>query len=235
VLAHAQAVLDAERRLLEDVASGAEPAGEVVVGAPESVCAYRLPGAITALRRQHPKVRVSLVPAGTQETFQGVLDRRFDLGLILDEARAPERLKPRNIGSEPVVLVAAPDHPATRPRLTWQDLAGFPFLLLEEGCSYSDSFLRELEQRSRTQPQVTRFGSIEAARACVEAGLGVSVLPRVACADALGRNLLLELERSRPDTPLAVVLDERRWQSPAVEAVAATITAVVRGTGTGRH
>ncbi|MFC7344167.1 LysR family transcriptional regulator [Saccharopolyspora griseoalba] len=224
-LLRARALLDAERRLLEDVATTAEPAGEVVVGAPESVCAYRLPRAIAALRHRNPRVRVHLAPAGTRETFRGLLEGRFDIGLVLDEAPVPGPLTPRTIGSEPVVLVAAPDHPALRAEPGWDELAGYPYFLLEEGCSYSDSFLRELERNAASEPQVTRFGSIEAARSCVEAGLGLSVLPRTACARALDDVELRELPGPRrPDAPLVLVLDERRWRSPVVREVIETVT-----------
>ncbi|WP_406688239.1 LysR family transcriptional regulator [Saccharopolyspora sp. ID03-671] len=215
---HAHAVLDAERRLVEDSAS-TEPAGEVVVGAPESVCAYRLPRAIAALRQQHPRTTVHLVPAGTSETFRGVLDGRFGIGLVLDHAPAPSPLSPRPLGAEPIALVAAPGHPSTREEMTWAKLAEHPYFLLEEGCSYSDDFVRELERRSPIRPQITRFGSIEAARSCVEAGLGLSVLPAIACADALQRGRLKALRPPRPQVPLTLVLDERRWHSPTAEAL----------------
>ncbi|MEB3369548.1 LysR family transcriptional regulator [Saccharopolyspora mangrovi] len=221
---HAHAVLDAERRLVEDTAFS-EPAGEVVVGAPESVCAYRLPRAVAALRQQHPGIAVHLVPAGTRETFRGVLDGSFGLGLILDQAAAPNPLTLRRVGAEPIALVAAPDHPSTREDMTWPKLAEQSYFLLEEGCSYTDDFVRELERRGGTRPQITRFGSIEAARSCVEAGLGLSVLPEVSCADALQGHRLRSLPHPpRPDAPLAFVLDERRWRSPAVEAITRTIT-----------
>lgn len=218
----AHAVLDAERRLVEDTASS-EPAGDVVVGAPESVCAYRLPRAVAALRQRHPGVAVHLVPAGTRETFRGVLDGSFGLGLILDQAAAPSPLTLRPIGTEPIALVAAPDHPSTRQQMTWPELAEHSYFLLEEGCSYSDDFVRELDRHGGTRPQITRFGSIEAARSCVEAGLGLSVLPEVACADALQHHRLRSLPHARPDVPLAFVLDERRWLSPTVEAITRAI------------
>jgi DNA-binding transcriptional LysR family regulator len=226
VIAHAHAVLDAERRLRHDITAATEATGEVAVGAPESVCAYRLPKAIATLRQRHPGVTVHLVPAGTREASQGVLERRFDLGLILDEAPASSHLAVRAFGRESIVLVAAPDHPATHQELTWHDLARYSYFLLEEGCSYSDWFLRELQRSNQAAPQITRFGSIEAARSCVQAGLGLSVLPRIACAEALEHKTLVALPYPPlPDTPLAVVTDERRWQSPAVESVIQTITA----------
>ncbi len=220
---HARTLLDAEHRLIEDTAS-TEPAGEVVIGAPESVCAYRLPRAVAALRQQHPGITVHLIPAGTRETFQGVLEGRFELGLILDRAAAPRPLSLLPIGTEPIELVAAPVHPSTREEMTWPELAEHSYFLLEEGCGYSDEFVRELERHSPIRPRITRFGSIEAARSCAEAGLGLSVLPEVACADALQNHRLRTLPHPpRPDAPLAFVLDERRWRSPTVEAITRTI------------
>ena len=102
----------------------------------------------------------------------------------------------------------------------WADLADVPLFLLEEGCSYTDDFLDELHRRTGRTGPVTRFGSIEAARACVEEGLGLSVLPRVAVAANLGRSLVGITRPRLPDAPLGLLHDPRRWQSPAATAVA---------------
>lgn len=216
VVERAHQVLDAERMLVEAARDG-DPAGDVVLGAPESVCAYRLPAVVAEIRRSLPAVTLHLVASGTDETFRGLLDRRLDLGLVLDERRPAAPLEWRRIGEEPVDVVAPP---GSDDRSSWAALAQAPLYLLEEGCSYSDAFLETLSAETGAAASATRFGSIEAARACVEAGLGLSVLPRPATEQRAGAGAVVRLAEPRlPAVPLLLVHDTRRWRSSAVAAV----------------
>jgi len=154
---HAQDILDAEQRLLQSAASLHGAAGDVVLGAPESVCAYRLPGFIASVRKTSPEINVHLVPAGTDETFRGLLNRRLDIGLILDDRKPLANLTARRIGSERIDLVAARGHPAASRRVDWRGLVEFPYFLREEGCSYSDKFIDDINAMTVTTPTITRF------------------------------------------------------------------------------
>ncbi|RZQ61907.1 LysR family transcriptional regulator [Amycolatopsis suaedae] len=223
VAQHAREVLDAQDRLFAAARADEVVAGEVTVGAPESMCAYRLPVVIAELATRHPELRVHLAPAGTSAALAGLraVDGRFDVALVLDDQVPADG---QVVGAEPVTLVAAPAHPAAHGTVTWRELAGFAHFLLEEGCSYSDRFAAKLAGPAR----ITRFGSIEAARSCVLAGLGLSVLPRIAVAAQLADGSLREVAVDLPDVPLAVVTDPRRWVSPAVATVTEAIGAAWR-------
>jgi DNA-binding transcriptional LysR family regulator len=228
---HARQVIAAEESLREAATSDGTPTGDVVLGAPESVCAYRLPGVIAALTRTYPGVNVHLTPTGTAQTFQGLLDRTLDLGLVLDDRRAPAQLTAAVIGSEAVTVVAGPDHPVTRRRrLTVPQLLDYPFYLLEEGCSYTDDFVADMVKATGTSPRITRFGSIEAARACVQVGLGLSILPATTVtADCASQRLVCLSTPSRPPAPLRLVTLRRRSLSPAARALANATTDAARG------
>lgn len=224
--AYAQEVLDAEERLRGLTTAGAQPCGDVVLGAPESVCAYRLPTAIATVKGAHPAVNVHLMPTGTDATFRGVLSRELDIGLVLDDRPTPPQLTAAAVGREAITLVADPEQPiARRRRVRLPDLIGYPFFLLEEGCSYSDLFVADLAKTTGQMPRVTHFGSIEAARACVQAGLGLSVLPDVAIEADVADKRLVRLPRpTRPPTPLRLIADRRRSRSPAVQVIVDAIT-----------
>lgn len=221
---YAQDLLDAENRLIASVAADATPSGDVFLGAPESVCAYRLPAVIADLARSYPGIAVHLSPTGTAETFNKLLSKELHLGLVLDDRPVSTHLTAIDLGREVISLVASAQNAATTDGQTLHELAAHPFFLLEEGCSYSDSFLAEVTQLRGSRPQVTRFGSIEAVRACVLAGLGLSVLPDIAIAADPRSNRLVPLaDHQRPGSPLRIVADSRRSRSPASEAVVAAI------------
>lgn len=218
--AHARDVIDGEERLRDLATAGVDPSGDVVLGAPESVCAYRLPTVIATVKESHPGVNVHLTPTGTDATFRGVLNRELDIGLVLDDRPTPSHLSATAVGTEAISLVTGPEQPIARRGVRLADLVGYPFFLLEEGCSYTDLFVDEVAKSAGEVPEVTRFGSIEAARACVQAGLGLSVLPDVATeADVADRRLCRLTSPTRPPSPLRVITDSRRSRSPAAKTI----------------
>ncbi|MCO1658940.1 LysR family transcriptional regulator [Pseudonocardia humida] len=221
----ARDLLDDQQRLLDAAGAGGAPAGEVTIGATESVCAYRLPPVIAALAARQPGVRVHLTPAGTAAALGALTgpDGRLDIALLLDDD-LPGDLPARRIGREPIEVVGAAGHPATDGPRSWAQLAEQPWFLLEEGCSYTDRFVRELAAGAPAHPRITRFGSIEAVRSCVAAGLGLAVLPRVAVAAGLADGSLRRVAGvPRPDVPLSLLTDHRRRPSAAVAAVASAV------------
>lgn len=224
VAEHARQVLDAEQRMF-DAARADRVAGDVVVGATESVCAYRLPHLVAELAVEQPGVRVHLTPVGTATAVAGLrdVDGRLDVALVLEDSLPGEHAG-RVVGAEPLVVVAAPGHPAASGPLDWPDLAGYQHFVLEEGCSYTDRYVAEL--RARGAALITRFGSIEAARACVAAGLGLSLLPRVAVAVQLADGTLCRVDAPhQPDVPLTLLTNPRRSPSAATRAAITKITA----------
>ncbi|GAA1262290.1 LysR family transcriptional regulator [Saccharothrix xinjiangensis] len=205
---HAREVLTAEQRLRDAVRGGTAVEGDVRVAAPESVCAYRLPQRIADVALRYPGITVHLSPAGTRQALTGVRHGALDLALVLEESVVAPGLKATAVGVEPIELVAAPGV-----------VLDERYFLLEEGCSYSDRFVRELS----ATPSITRFGSIEAVRSCVVAGLGWTVLPRVAVAEQLDAGTLQRV-RELPDSTLFLVSDPRRTPSAAVRAVMEAIS-----------
>lgn len=199
--------------------------GRVRVGTPESLCATRLPGVVAALRADHPEVDVELYAAGTAECVEGLRSGRLDLALVLE---GEEGLPFSDVVAEPVagealVLVCAPRHPlAARKRaVTWAELAAESFFLLEEGCSYSDALERRLLAVPDARPRLTRFGSVDAARACVAAGLGLTLLPLTTVAEQLREGRLARVRGPRfDDVPVRLARHRKRWTGPAAEAFA---------------
>lgn len=205
-LDHVHRILDIVDQLLE-LGEG-EPRGTVTICAPESVCAYRLPTFVASVAQDLPGVGITIEPAGTAESITRLRERTADLAVVVDGDELGAGIEAAPIGQERIG-VFGPRCDGGAPSAAGQHL-----YLLEEGCAYCDQAFAEFGAQHR----VTRFGSIEAARACAEAGLGIAVLPTIACEPALGRGQLVELER-RPDAVVSVLRNAHRWRSTAVEAV----------------
>ncbi|MCA6091915.1 LysR family transcriptional regulator [Streptomyces sp. SCA3-4] len=222
LLGEAESVLDAVSRLRAAAAADGPPAGRVVVGAGETLCSARLPGVIAALRRLHPGLEVDLWPAGTTDALDGLRAGRLDVALLLEDGVDAPDIDVEHLADEPLVLVCAPQHPfvqRTEP-VTWEELAGESFFLHEPGCSYSDRLADRLLAVPGARTRLTRFGSIEAARSCVAAGLGLTLLPRATVEEALHAGRLDVVPGPPiPDVPLQLARHRRRWASPGVRAV----------------
>ncbi|PPS70696.1 LysR family transcriptional regulator [Streptomyces sp. MH60] len=223
LLERAEEVLDAVARLRAASDDAGAVSGRVVIGSPESLCASRLPGLVAALRTSHPEIDVHLYAAGTRESVEGLRSGRLDLALLLEEETDFPDVTSEPVGREPLVLVAAPGHPlaARERRASWPELAGESFFLLEEGCSYSDALARRLLEVPDGRPRLTRFGSVDAARNCVAAGLGLTLLPLTTVTEELRRGRLARVEGPGfPDTPVRLARHRRRWTAPAAREVA---------------
>lgn len=223
LLDSAEAVLEAESRLLATAAEDGPIVGRVAVGAGETLCSAHLPSVIAALRHTHPDVDVHLQPSGTADAVEKLQTGQLDIALLLEEQVDFPDIVATRIAHQPLVLLCSPDHPLAgleRPA-TWEELAGEKFFLHEEGCSYSDWLARQLLAVPGAQPRLTRFGSIEAARSCAAAGLGLTVLPRANVENALhGGRLAVVAGPSLPEIPVFLARHGRRWASRANHAVA---------------
>ncbi|MCQ8192736.1 LysR family transcriptional regulator [Streptomyces rugosispiralis] len=228
LLTEAEEVLDAEARLRAVAAAGngdGAVEGPVALGAGESLCASHLPRVIASLRRSHPGIDLHLHPAGSAAAVEGLRTGRLDLVLLLEPDVADADLVARPIAREPLVYVAAPGHPLAGREAGWDQLAEQSFFVHEQGCSYSDHLVRTLLDLPGPAPRLTRFGSIEAARACVAAGLGLTLLPRATVERQLADGYLAEVHGPAiPPVPVQLTRHRRRWTSPAARAVADELT-----------
>lgn len=189
---YADQIMELEDRMCAEVPTDTgQPAGPVRLTAPESLCAYRLPALLAALRAEEPDLRLSVNPGGTAAALQAVRDRTTDLALMLEPMLTAADVLLESVGTEDLVLLTGTPSAATKQSWTWDDLAAGEALLLEEGCSYSDDTARHLLAAGQPATRRTHFGSIEAIKQCVAAGLGWTVLPAVTAAPELRAHTLI--------------------------------------------
>ncbi|MEV6834608.1 LysR family transcriptional regulator [Streptomyces sp. NPDC051133] len=232
LLALAEEVLEAESRLFAAAGEDGPVAGTVVVGAGETLCAAHLPGVIAALRGPYPEVDVHLEPCGTAGAVEGLRAGRLDLALLLEERVDHPDVTAECIAGQPLVLLCAPDHPlaARRRPATWPELARETFFLHEQGCSYSDRLAERLQAVHGARPRLTRFGSIEATRSCVTAGLGLTVLPHANVAESLTTGRLAAVPGpALPAVSVHLAHHRRRRPSRAARAVAEQVVRHFQG------
>lgn len=198
-----------------------EPAGTLIIGAAESLCAYRLPPVLALLRERYPQVRVIFRPDCTLNLARSLGDGQLDLAFILQEPSDPEHLVVEQLLPEEMVLLAYPRHPlAALDEVVAQDLAGQTLLKTEAGCCYRLQLERMLAEAEVQADTSMEFASVEAIKQCVIAGMGISLLPRVTVAAELEQGQLVALPWAGPRFRVVthVAWHKDKWVSPAMRA-----------------
>jgi DNA-binding transcriptional LysR family regulator len=143
---------------------------------------YQLGEPLKHLRREYSQAAIRIVVNTTEDTLTGLLDRRYDLGLI-SLPIAEESLK--NIKVIPLfeeeLLIVCPA--ASIPQagqitsMRASELAGVPFLLYPQGTVLRILIDRFFENIGVTPNVVMEADDTEAIKRLVEAGFGYSIIP----------------------------------------------------------
>jgi len=199
LVAYAEQVLALAGEARAAVREGAEPAGTLLAGGLETLCAQVLPGLLVRYREACPRVRV-VVRTGTRgELVEQV--RRGDLAacLTFGPVAADAALVSRELHRVRLVVVGPPGHPvAATGRVSRADLAGERFLATEPGCGFRAMFDAALGGPAGPE-LVAEVGSMAALRSCARDGVGLALLPEVAVAEQAARGEVTAVPLADPD------------------------------------
>jgi DNA-binding transcriptional LysR family regulator len=147
-----------------------------------TVCLYVFPPLLKHLRRVHPQLDVRLTVATAGQSVQQIRDGRVDAGLLTLPVEGSD-LVTVPVLREELLLVATPTHPlARRRRVTAKDLAGYPFVLFEQG-SATRRVIDRFFAAERLEPTVVMdTENVEIIKAMVKTGLGIGIVPYQAIA-----------------------------------------------------
>jgi DNA-binding transcriptional LysR family regulator len=189
-------------RLADDIQRAAvdvagEPAGELKLYAPSSMCIYRLPAIISYLQQHAPKIELVLVhePFDYLTALQaGELDAAIEVSI--DEADPHFYSQP--MYTEEVIFVCHPDRWQAQP-LSLEALSSQPLITTEPACSYRREIARRFQQSSLVLQPRQSFSNVEVIRRCVLANMGIGVLPRcVVDADCRDGSLIQQAVADEP-------------------------------------
>ncbi|SNT22884.1 LysR family transcriptional regulator [Tropicimonas sediminicola] len=190
VFAMGQARRAEERRLRELVETDDPDVGAAHIACSGSFATLLYPH-LLRLMHDAPGLQVHLEAAPRRSVLAGVLEDRFDLGILGEDPRHP-RLEARQIGTEELCLVL-PAEAAAEP-VTFDGLQARGFIAHPDGYAYADDlFALNFEDafsgadRLRLRGFVNQIGQIPAA---VAAGIGYTLLPRSGVDAYSGRDRL---------------------------------------------
>jgi DNA-binding transcriptional LysR family regulator len=220
-----------ETALLDVQGMATDRRGRVRVASSPTLSANLIPACISAAARRLPGIELVLLDRVQQDGLASIRSGEVDFGAVIDPAEADD-LHCETILREPFCLVCPADHPlARRAAVPWEALAAHPLVLLDH-VSGSRRLIDRALARHGVQPEVAQqLGHPTTVFRMVDAGLGISVLPRLALSPADTAGLAVRPLLPRVDR--AVVLARRRNRALAPRAQ--EVWELVRTVARARH
>lgn len=216
------------QHLLADAARAAAddgtPKGALRIGSLETTAALRLSPLLTAFVADHPEVDLVLETGTTGELIEQVLAHRLEGALVCGPVDHPA-LHQETVFHEELVVVTARGI-ASLDALRGSDR--LKIVVLRAGCSYRQRLETILAVRGIVGVRLLEFGTLDSILACTEAGIGVTLLPRVVASPAWreGRVALHTLPRAEAQVRTVFV---RRHDSFVSSALAAFLDIMQQG------
>jgi LysR family hydrogen peroxide-inducible transcriptional activator len=191
--------------------------GSVTLGCLPTTGAYLLPRLLKAFGKSRPEIQVRLREESSPQLGALIRSSEVDLA-ILDEAGLGPGIQAEALFSEPLLLAVPPGHPlAGRKKAQLKALSGEPFILMKSGHGFR-KIVTDALARAGVEPRVVHeSGEIETVQALVEAGLGLSLVPRMVRKSP--GPCYVEILPPTPSRTLFLAMRESSAPSPAAQAL----------------
>ncbi|RSM47357.1 LysR family transcriptional regulator [Amycolatopsis balhimycina DSM 5908] len=184
----------AEETVLE---AGSAPGDALTVAADSGLTTYRLVPIVEYLYRRYPDLALEIRPLEASP-WTRLGDSDVDCAFFIDVCASSPRADSTLLCPEPLVVVADRDGPLAQEPVTTPQLAKQPLLCAHRGSGYQRMFERTLGAAGDTGVRALSFGSVDAVKRALTAGLGVSLLPRLSVAAELAEGRLTEVPWTAP-------------------------------------
>jgi DNA-binding transcriptional LysR family regulator len=185
--------------------------GRVRLGTSATACIYFLPPVLRTLRGRFPSLDIVVSTGNSTDVLKAIEANTVDVGLVT--LPAPGRMfDVRAVLDDDIVAIASAGAVRLPARVSPTDLAALPVVLYESGANTRRVIDQWAARAGVTLKPVMELGNVEAIKELVGAGLGCSLVPRMAlrAADArrgivmrplapkLHRKLAIVLRRDKP-------------------------------------
>ncbi|EOF4701682.1 LysR family transcriptional regulator [Klebsiella oxytoca] len=192
LLAHSEQIEQAVNAAVQSVSEfNREVSGSITLGTGATACIHLLPSLLLTLRERHPLLTVGVTTGNTLDIVRAVEENRLDLGLVTLPA-TERNLAVTPVMDEEFVCIFASNQEALPPAVTPEVLQTLPLIAFESGSGTRDLINGWFLADGRAIAPVMQLGSIEAIKRMVRAGLGFSIVPRMAVEhpqDRIGLNV----------------------------------------------
>jgi DNA-binding transcriptional LysR family regulator len=194
--------------------------GTLRLGGSFPVGLHVLPQVLAAYRKRYPQVKVELAIANSAGIEARILDDKLDLGLVSHDVQHPKLVTHEFMRDELVVIVP-PDHRwSSKRRVKAQELVSESMILSGKGAGARAVVEERLQAKGIVLENVLDFANAEGVKHAVEAGLGISIQPRVTVQQEIDAGLLrgLRLADMECSIPYMYIVRKGRHVSNAQQA-----------------
>ncbi len=207
LLDHARRIEAAVGAALEAMTRHAKgTVGRIRLGTGDTACIYFLPPVLRALRNKFPSLDIVVSTDNTPDILKAIEDNTIDIGLVT--LPAPGRMfDVQPVLEDEFVAIATRGGPVLPDKVTPADLAQRPVVLYESSAHTRHLIDQWAIRAGHALKPVMQLGSVEAIKELVGAGLGCSIVPRMALPNAAGRRrLVIRPLQPRLARKLAIVM-----------------------------
>lgn len=155
-----------------------EVSGTLRIGTSHHIGLHRLPPVLRQFSREFPKVQLDIHFIDSEEAWEGVLHGDLELGVVTLPPIADDRVYSEAIWNDPLVFMAAPEHPlATEQHVSLEMLTQYA-ALLPSPVTFTRRIVEALfREQSLTLNISMSTNYLETIHMMVSIGLGWSLLP----------------------------------------------------------
>src|SRR5512145_1522837 len=191
---HARRLLSYEHDIRAAVREVGATVGLISLRVPQSVADRHLPPILQRFCAKYPRVGFDISDCGYHHLPEELRTGEIEAGFLLAMPLEFNDLCNREVLIEPMAFVASPASDlARRSNLTLDDLAGHTLLVPKHDCAYRMKLQQDLMERHVEPAAVVETNSVSSVLRCLEAGLGVALLPERAVEQELALRRLTKL------------------------------------------
>lgn len=155
-----------------------EVAGTLRIGTSHHIGLHRLPPVLRQFSRDYPQVQLDIHFIDSEEAWEGVLHGDLELGVVTLPPTPDERVYSEAIWDDPLVFMAAPEHPlASETQVTLDMLTAYS-ALLPSPVTFTRRIVEALFREHDLSLNISMSTNyLETIHMMVSIGLGWSVLP----------------------------------------------------------
>ncbi len=195
--------------------------GTLRIGTSHHIGLHRLPPVLRRFSREYPDVKLDIHFIDSEEAWEAVLHGDLEMGVVTLPPQPDPRLHSQAVWQDPLVFMAAPEHPLARlERVPLETLTGYS-AILPSPVTFTRRIVESLfEEQALTLNISMSTNYLETIHMMVSIGLGWSVLPETMLDESVVR---LKVDTALPVRRLGVVTHPGRSRSNAAGAFLAIL------------
>lgn len=210
MLHYAEQIINLYTEAEQAVQNTETPIGPFRIGAIELITATRLPDILTGYHQQFPYVELSLITGPTNELIESVLNYSIEAAFVAGPVKHP-LLCESYVIEEELVLVSKSEN------IDLQATSNLTILVFREGCAYRKRLEHFLDHLGVKSYKMIELGTLDGILGCVNAGLGISLVPRNFIEQGRYKVAIHEIPTIFSNASTVLIYRNDRFLSPALD------------------